>query len=242
VPRQARLYQGDFGWYVGRRIVPSIALALAPTAAYGLEHVPREGGGVVAANHFSGIDHPLIGSFSPRPLKFLAKAELLEIPVLGFALRWMGVFGIRRGESDREAVRRARELVRAGDLVCVHIEGTRQRLGYPGPVHKGGLMIAMQEGVPVIPLGLDTFRWSPANRRKCAIVWGESIDLSEFPRNRGGYERAADVVRAEMVRLWRQAAEAAAAGLPLELPDGTKRYGPITGWSRDGAGPSSLAD
>ena len=230
-------------WRFARRFVPRITLWLAPAAGYGAERVPGEGGAVIAANHFSGIDHPLIGSLCPRSIYFLAKAELLAIPVVGEALHWLGVFPVRRGEGDREALRRARGLVRAGKLVGVHIEGTRQRFGYPGRVHTGGLMIAMQEGAPVIPCGLDTFRWSPTNRRMCAVVWGEPIDLSELPRNRRGYAQAAEIVGAEMVRLWRQAAEAAAAGLPPELPDRTRRHGPFTrAPAVDGAGPTRVAD
>ena len=107
----------------------------------------------------------------------------------------------------------------------MHLEGTRQRFGHPGAMQPGGLMIAMQEGVPVIPCGLDTFGWSPTNRRKCAVVWGEPMDLSDLPRNRKGYAEAAERVGAEIVRLWRLAAEACAAGLPPELPDGAKRSG-----------------
>jgi len=95
----------------------------------------------------------------------------------------------------------------------------------PGEMQPGGLMIAMQEGVPVIPCGLDTFGWSPTNRRKCAVVWGEPMRVDDLPRNRKGYAEAADRVGAEIVRLWRQAAEACAAGLPSELPDGAKRSG-----------------
>ena len=215
-------------WRFARRFVQPITLALAPSAAYGVDRVPRDRGVVLAANHFSGIDHPLIGCFVSGTTYFLAKSELFEIPILGPALELMGVIAIRRGESDRDALRRAREHVRRGDLVCVHIEGTRQRLGYPGPIHTGGLMIAMQEGAPVVPLGLDTFGWSPSNRRLCALVFGEPIELDDLPRNRAGYAQAAELVREEMVRLWRLAAEAAAAGLPPALPDGTPRDEPVS--------------
>ncbi len=86
-----------------RRLIVQPILLLAPAAAYGVERMPPEGGAVIAANHFSGIDHPLIGSFSPRPIRFLAKAELLEIPLLGAILRWLGVFPVqaRRGRPRR---------------------------------------------------------------------------------------------------------------------------------------------
>jgi 1-acyl-sn-glycerol-3-phosphate acyltransferase len=215
----------ELGWRVGRLFVPRIAILLAPAGGYGIERVPLEGGGVVAANHFSGIDHPLIGGFSPRTIYFLAKAELMRTPVVGPALAALGVFGVRRGEGDRDALRHARELAREGKLVGVHLEGTRQRFGHPGQMHPGGLMIAMQEGVPVIPCGLDTFGWSPTNRRLCAVVWGQPMDVDDLPRNRKGYAEAAQRVGAEIVRLWRLAVEACAAGLPPELPDGARRSG-----------------
>jgi 1-acyl-sn-glycerol-3-phosphate acyltransferase len=224
-------------WPLARSVVTPITLVLAPVAGYGVERVPMTGGGVVAANHFSGIDHPLIGSFSPRTLYFLAKAELFDLLFVGDFLHWIGTFPVRRGAGDRDALRHARALVRDGKLVCVHIEGTRQRFGHPGPVQTGGLMIALQEGAPVIPCAVDTFGWSPLNRRPCAVVWGEPMDLSDLPRNRVGYARAAELVQAEIVRLWRIAAEAAAAGLPPELPDGATRHKPIFGDpSRDSAG------
>jgi 1-acyl-sn-glycerol-3-phosphate acyltransferase len=92
-------------------------------------------------------------------------------------------------------------------------------------MHPGGLMIAMQEGVPVIPCGLDTFGWSPTNRRLCAVVWGDPMDVGDLSRNRKGYAEAAERVGAEIVRLWRLAVEACAAGLPSELPDGAQRSG-----------------
>jgi 1-acyl-sn-glycerol-3-phosphate acyltransferase len=220
-----RLKTAEAGWAFGRKFVPRIAVMLAPAAGYGVERIPLGGGGVVAANHFSGIDHPLIGGFCPRTIYFLAKAELMSVPVVGPALSWLGVFGVRRGESDRDALRHARELAREGNLVGVHLEGTRQRFGHPGNMQPGGLMIALQEGVPVIPCGLDTFGWSPKNRRKCAVVWGEPIRLDGLPRNRRGYAEAVEIVGAEIVRLWRLAAEASAAGLPPELPDGARRSG-----------------
>ena len=165
--------------------VPRIAVWLAPAAGYGVDRVPLEGGGVVAANHFSGIDHPLIGGFCPRTIYFLAKAELLEVPVVGWGLRSLGVFGVRRGEGDRDALRHARRLVRDGHLVGVHLEGTRQRFGHPGTMQPGGLMIALQEGVPVIPCGLDTFGWSPRSRRKCAVVSLASQDRDHSRKGRG---------------------------------------------------------
>src|SRR5688572_2501662 len=103
---------------------------LAPGSyGYGAEHVPESGGAVLAANHLSAIDPPLIGAFSRRAVWYMMKSELYEVPLIGEALTWTGGFPIRRGESDRDGIRRARELVRDGHVIGIFAEGTRQRLG-----------------------------------------------------------------------------------------------------------------
>lgn len=201
---------------------------LAPgSRAYGLDRVPMEGGFVMAANHLAAIDHTLIGINSPRAIFYMAKAELLAMPVIGELLTWTGCFPVRRGEADREALREARRLVREGHVVGIHVEGTRQRLGYPGQAKIGGMMIAMQEGVPIVPCGVETFGWSvKKNRRACAAVWGDPIGVEGFSRDRSGYEALTELVTAEIVKLWRLAGEAVAKHFPPELSDGAKRYHP----------------
>jgi 1-acyl-sn-glycerol-3-phosphate acyltransferase len=215
-------------WKVLRWLVAPSVFFLAPgSAGYGLDRVPLEGGGVLAANHLSAIDHPLIGIFSPRTIFYMAKAELIAMPVVGEVLRWTGAFPVKRGEGDRDALREARRLAREGHVVGVHVEGTRQRLGYPGPLKIGATMIAMQEGVPVFPCGVETFRWGLGNARACAVVWGEPISLDGLERNRAGYEEAMRIVGNEITRLWRLAAGAVADGIPAELPDGARRFKPF---------------
>ena len=210
-----------------RRYVSPVVVWLAPSWAYGVERVPPEGGVVVVANHLSAIDPALVGAMSPRPLVFMAKAELLEIPIAGELIQFAGAFPVRRGESDRDAVRRARALVREGRALGMFVEGTRQRLGHPGEVRPGALMIALQEGAPIVPCGVESFGWTARNRRPCAVVWGETLDVTGLPRSSRGYREAAEIVRGELVRLWRLAAEAVAAGFPPELEDGSMRRGRI---------------
>ena len=116
---------------------------------YGAERVPLEGGLVVAANHFSWIDPPALGAASPRTLYFMAKVEAHRVPGLGQLMRSFGAFPVRRGESDREAVRTMRQIVRDGHALGLFVEGTRQRSGVPGPVQPGAAMVAINEDVPV---------------------------------------------------------------------------------------------
>jgi 1-acyl-sn-glycerol-3-phosphate acyltransferase len=213
-------------WIVMRfNVVPITTLFFAPDShAYGTERLPGTGGAVLAINHLSAIDPPLVGSFSNRAIWYMMKSELLEMPVVGEALTWTGAFPIRRGRGDRDGLRKARELVGAGHIVGVFVEGTRQRFGYPGAVHPGAATIAMKERAPVIPCGVESFGWSRRNRRSCCVVYGEPVRFDELPANGRGFKAASEVIRAEILRLWRQAAEAVAAGFPEELPDGARRH------------------
>ena len=197
---------------------------LAPNGIYGVERVPTSGGLVVASNHVSAIDPLLLPISCPRTIYLVAKRELLEIPVAGEVLRWLGSFGVRRGEGDRDALRVARWVAAEGHAVGFFVEGTRRKLGYPGPGHAGAAMIAIQEGVPAVPCGLDTFQWSLRNPRTCALVWGEPIDLTGLPRSGKGYKEGAAIVDQAILGLWRQAAQAVVDGLPEVLADGAARH------------------
>ena len=220
----------ELAWLIARSTASPATILLAPSFAYGAERVPRTGGAVLAVNHLAAIDPPLVGALSPRAIHFMAKAELLAMPVVGDLLHWIGIFPVRRGEGDRDALRKARERVRDGHVVGMFVEGTRQRFGYPGAVHAGGAIVAMQEGVPIVPCGVESFGWTRRNRRPCAVVFGEPFSLDELPRNGRGYKQGAEIIRAEIVRLWRQAGEAVAAGFPPELPDGTPRSTWVRPW------------
>jgi hypothetical protein len=83
--------------------------------------------------------------------------------------------------------------------------------------------IALKEGVPVMPCAVESFGWSRRNRRPCCVVFGEPMTFPGIKANGRGYKEATEQTRLEIVRLWRQAAEAVAAGFPPELPDGTLR-------------------
>jgi len=209
-------------WPVARGLVIPIARLIVPSWGYGHERMPAEGALVVASNHFSEVDPAVVGLHSLRTLYYMAKIELLSIPIVGEILRWTGAYAVRRGESDRDALRVARWSVQQGHVAGIFAEGTRQLFGYPGPMHPGAAMLAIQEGVPLVPCGIDTFGWNLKNRRMCCIVWGEPIEL-DLPRTGKGYKEGAVIVEREITRLWRQAAQAVADGFPETLPGGLRR-------------------
>jgi 1-acyl-sn-glycerol-3-phosphate acyltransferase len=213
-------------WPFARALVNSVTRVIAPSFGYGGDRIPQAGAAVLAVNHLSEVDPAIAGLNCPRTIYYMAKIELLSIPVVGEILRWTGAFAVRRGEGDRDSLRVARWALRHGHVVGVFTEGTRQRFGYPGPMHAGAAMLAIQEGVPVVPGGLDTFGWTLRNRRTSCIVWGEPVQL-DLPRNGKGYKEGTAILEEHVTRLWRIAAQAAADGFPEMLPGGLRRTDPV---------------
>jgi 1-acyl-sn-glycerol-3-phosphate acyltransferase len=151
--------------------------------ARGLENLP-DGGFVLAANHASNFDPwPLGTPFLPRrQLRFMAKSELFN-PLLAPLLRATGAFKVRRGEGDIDAMRRAVELVRAGEIVVMFPEGTRQRKGlhkkHIARPHNGAARIALTAGAPLVPAAISgTDRLSRLGPLR--VSYGPPLDLSDL--------------------------------------------------------------
>jgi 1-acyl-sn-glycerol-3-phosphate acyltransferase len=128
--------------------------------AEGVENLPQNGGFVLAANHTSNIDPwPLAMPLWPRRfLRFMAKSELYWFP-LGLMISAGGAFPVRRGERDIEAIRKAVELARAGDVVAMFPEGTRRAKGlrkkHQARAHTGAARIALEADVPLVPAAIS---------------------------------------------------------------------------------------
>jgi 1-acyl-sn-glycerol-3-phosphate acyltransferase len=145
----------------------------------------------------------------------MAKIEAHRIPGLGQLIRAFGTFSVRRGESDREAVRLMRQIVRDGHALGLFVEGTRQREGVPGSAQPGAAMVAIQEGVPVVCAAIHgTETWTLGNFRKCSIAWGEPMTFNDLPRNGKGYRAASGEIEAELHRLWSWLVDLHRAGRP----------------------------
>jgi 1-acyl-sn-glycerol-3-phosphate acyltransferase len=170
---------------------------------YGRERVPRSGGAVLAINHLHWIDVPLVGAFSPRPIDYVAKVEAHRMPGLGQFIRAHGALAVRRGESDREAVRMMRAAAREGRLLGLFVEGTRQHSGRPGKAQPGAAMVAIQEQVPVVPVALyGTQFWRVGNFAPCSVAWGHPVDFDALPKNARGYREATAEIEHAINRLF----------------------------------------
>jgi 1-acyl-sn-glycerol-3-phosphate acyltransferase len=186
-------------WFIGRTTFGTLARVASRCRAYGKERIPLDGGLVIAVNHFSWIDIPLFATVNPRDTYFVAKVEAHRVPGLGQFIREFGSFAIRRGESDREAVRRMREVVREGGCLGVFVEGTRQRSGVPGEVQPGAAMVATKEQVPIVCGAIHgSQRWRVGNFRRCTIAWGEPWHPGEMTR-----DEVSARIKDEIETLWR---------------------------------------
>jgi len=152
----------------------------------GQELVPGGGGVLLIANHTSYADPPIVGTASPRPVHFMAKAELFDVPVLGWLIRRTHAFPVRRGAGDREALRRGVKVLREGKVLLVFPEGTRSRDGRLQPPEQGAAFVALAAGAQVVPMaivGADRLlpRHSPIPRpAKLRVRFGRPLDLTRW--------------------------------------------------------------
>lgn len=117
----------------------------------GVENIPQHGGMILAANHVSNIDPPLAATFTPRHVHFMAKQELFDVPILGFCIKNLYSFPVKRGASDRNAIRQAINILNNGHCLGLFPEGTRSKDGKLHRPEPGLALLAAKTKVPVIP-------------------------------------------------------------------------------------------
>ncbi len=156
-------------WAVRIVLLPSFLIYLR-MVRIGCEHLPRSGPLLLAANHRSFLDPFVIGTLTRRPVYYVAKRELFRTPWQAWLLNSLGAFPIDRGHGDEDAIATAREILARGDCVVIFPEGTRVRSGPLGAPRRGLGRLALETGVPVVPvavIGTDEVRrgWRLRPRR-----------------------------------------------------------------------------
>ena len=181
-------------YWPGTAIIGFVARLLWRARVEGSEHVPAEGPFILVANHASNLD-PLvlgwaIGNRQHRLIHFMAKAEMLRWPVLGWLATQSAVFFVRRGEGDRSAQRFALEALAAGSPIALHPEGTRSRDGHLKAGKSGAAFLAMRSGAPLLPAGIaGTHRIFPGGSNvphasRISIRVGGPFTLPHVPEGR----------------------------------------------------------
>lgn len=120
----------------------------------GAEKVPQQGPLIVVSNHASDFDPPLLANCIRRPVAFMAKEELFQVPVLKQAITLYGAYPVKRGSPDRSAIRAAMTSLDQGWAVGIFISGTRTPDGRVTNPKLGAAMIAAKTQVPLLPVSL----------------------------------------------------------------------------------------
>ena len=132
----------------------AVFIACARWEVVGAEHIPRDGGMVLVANHLHLVDPPLVSASCMRRLHPMGKVELFQTAFVGWALWAYGAFPVRRFSADMGALRAARSLLRSGEAVLMFPEGTRSKDARLHPGLPGAAMVAMLAGSPVLPVAI----------------------------------------------------------------------------------------
>jgi 1-acyl-sn-glycerol-3-phosphate acyltransferase len=162
-----------------RILVTPLTLLLYRTRAIGRENVPRSGAVILAPNHFSQMDHFFCGVYLRRKIRFMAKSQLFGPPVLTYVFSHGGVFPVRRGHRDEEAFKTAFTILDQGGTLLVYAEGGRSRSGELGEVKPGIGRIALESGVPVVPVAIhgsaSVRRWKRLRFPRVTVRYGEPM-------------------------------------------------------------------
>ena len=180
-----------------------LSFVFFPRTVKGFENVPKEGAYILASNHISNIDPPIMGISTPRRLHFMAKVELFKNPLVGWWLKKLWAFPIKRGESDFGALKAALKFLKNGFPVLVFPEGTR-RIGDELIKPQVGVgFLALKSDVPIVPVfvkgsnivmppGAKFFK-----RSLVTVTYGKPFSVSNQP----SYEAASQKILEEIYKL-----------------------------------------
>src|SRR5271165_6068436 len=204
---RARTREPDSTYEFVRVLTSLYAYTFLRARAISVEKVPGSGAVILAPNHFSFMDHFLMGCYIRRKVRFMAKSQLFK-PPMEFIYTHGGVFPVRRGARDEETFITARAILARGGAITMYCEGGRSRTGQVGREAKRGIgRLALETGVPVVPIAIygssRVRNWKRLQFPEVTIQYGEPIrwEAIEQPTNEQ-QQAVADQVLAEIRALY----------------------------------------
>lgn len=167
----------------------------------GVENIPQDGAIVVASNHLSLLDPPVIGVAATRKICFMAKQELF-VPVLGTIYKILGAFPVKRGGADRAAIKHGIDILEEGGALAIFPEGTRSKDGSLGPLESGALMMAGKTRAIIVPTVVNGTDISRCGRLwpKVTVAFGKPIYFDNQERVTKDVLQAKTEVLAEAIK------------------------------------------
>lgn len=166
-----------------RAIVAVVVALLIRLRVAGIQHLPKEGPVILISNHLNWTDVPIVALRYKRRVHYMAKSELFQKAPLKWLVIGLGAFPVRRGEADRQAIKQAEEVLKAGQVLVIFPEGTRSKTRVMKEGLPGAALIALRSGAPVVPVGIyGSEKFKPWHlwpfRTKITITYGEPFTLS----------------------------------------------------------------
>lgn len=191
-------------FWVGIRAMDGYVRCATRLRVSGLQHIPAAGPALIVANHVSFLDPVVIGALvhrGGRKLRFLAVQEAFEQPVVGRLLRAAHQIPVGTGAERLTAIRRARAMLEAGEVVGIYPQGTIVAAGTDTGAQGGAGLLALTTRAPVIPIattGLERGAGPRWRRRRAVAVIGRPLDLSpvEGLTGRARYAAAGELMLA----------------------------------------------
>ena len=172
-----------FIWRCGQLIAQFLMRLFFNLRVTGIEHIPAQGGVLIASNHASYLDPIALAAFLPRPLNFVAKSELFQFKLGAWFLHQLNAFPLRQGKGDVGAVKETIRRLREGHMLNIFPEGNRSPDGNLLPFQKGVALILRRANVPVIPAAIHgTYEAWPLTRKlwrisPVRVAFGAPINL-----------------------------------------------------------------
>ncbi len=195
----------------------------------GRENVPATGNLMVAMNHLSFLDPPLMGVAVPRRIRWISKAENWNNPIMGAVLTAYGAFPVQRGEVDREALANAIGVLRSTDALGIAPEGTRSRVGRLAQAKPGAARLAIQTDSTILPVAIAgteqaVHRWPKLGRPEIVVRIGKPFKLQATrPISKERQQELADEMMMHVAELLPEPYRgfySDQAGVPGEAPEG----------------------
>lgn len=192
---RARRRAPDGLYEVVRMVLTPVLTPLYRIRPIGTDHVPASGPVILAPNHFSFADHFFLAIWLRRRVHFMAKSQLFVKP-FDFIFLHGGVFPVRRGHSDEEAIRTAHAVLDRGDPLVMYAEGGRSRTGGLGQPRRGVGRIALESGAPVVPTAIHGSQHVKHVKRlrfpKVTVQFGEVMQFERLGYGNCTPEQAQD--------------------------------------------------